>query len=346
MRRASAFYRLLGCRQIVASPPPLRPLRRRRADMTLLDRGARSGRSRPRPANIYFQCRRRSTPEVEPADRAPGSRFDAMPEDRRLSAGASPRPRDPARQPHLPLPRPARSGASRPGGSMEYIHRKETGDSSFRWNDAAGVPRLARHGAALLQAREDPSRPGRRASTRRAARRWPGRWSRRRWCSTATASRAASTIQGAAGARRARRSARGSTRWRVIGVGIASVEEIDRLNIYLGADAGDEPGGRRARPRSGDGAGRRQSLPALGAAVGGDRRRRRQMPLDRRRLDRRQGDPRPDHGRPCARASRLWLGDQQGLSDARALSRRSTRSARRRSTAAASRRSANYTLDL
>ena len=37
--------------------------------------------------------------------------------------------------------------------------------------------------------------------------------------------------------------------------------------------------------------------PALAAAVEGDRRRRRQVPLDRRRLDRRQGHARPDHGR-------------------------------------------------
>ena len=125
-----------------------------------------------------------------------------------------------------------------------------------------------------------------------------------------------------------------------VGVGLATVEEIDRINIFWARMLAMSRAVDALGLRSGDGPGRRQSLPEMGAPLGLDRRRRHQMPLDRRRLDRRQGHPRPDHERLCQRASRLWLGDQQGLSHARTLSAASTRSARPRSTAEASPRCA------
>ena len=94
----------------------------------------------------------------------------------------------------------------------------------------------------------------------------------------------------------------------------------------LGADAGDDPRGRGPGHRAGLGAGRRQCLPALAAAVEGDRRRRRQMPVDRRRLDRRQGHPRPDDGRAGARLSGLRLGDKSRLSRRPSITAASRRS--------------------
>ena len=85
-----------------------------------------------------------------------------------------------------------------------------------------------------------------------------------------------------------------------VGVGLATVEEIDRINIFWARMLAMSRAVERARPRPGDDPGRRQSLPEMGAPVGLDRRRRHQVPLDRRRLDRRQGHPRPDHERLCA----------------------------------------------
>ena len=105
------------------------------------------------------------------------------------------------------------------------------------------------------------------------------------------------------------------------GVGIAIVEEIDQINIYwarmLAMTRAVEALGLEPAWVLVDG----NATPALAAAVEGDRRRRRQVPLDRRRLDHRQGHARPDHGRLCARLSRLRLGDEPRLSDARASPR-------------------------
>ena len=85
------------------------------------------------------------------------------------------------------------------------------------------------------------------------------------------------------------------------GVGIARVEEIDRLNIYwarmLAMIRAVEALGLEPAWVLVDG----NALSEVAAAVEGDRRRRRQVPLDRRGLDRRQGHARPHHGRPCAR---------------------------------------------
>jgi ribonuclease HII len=61
-----------------------------------------------------------------------------------------------------------------------------------------------------------------------------------------------------------------------VGVGIATVEEIDRLNIYWA----------RMLAMS-------RAVEALGVEP-------KMVPLDRRRVDRREGHARPDHGRPCA----------------------------------------------
>ena len=92
------------------------------------------------------------------------------------------------------------------------------------------------------------------------------------------------------------------------GVGIATVEEIDQINIYwarmLAMTRAVEALGLEPAWVLVDG----NATAALAAALEGDRRRRCQMPLDRRCLDHRQGHARPDDGRLCARISRLRLG--------------------------------------
>ena len=126
-----------------------------------------------------------------------------------------------------------------------------------------------------------------------------------------------------------------------IGVGAASVAEIDRINILRAsllamarAVAALKRGRRGARHR----AGRRQcrAHPAVRGAH--DRQGRRAELLDRCGLGHRQGHPRPDHARSGAALSRLWLGDQCRLRDRGALRRRSAGSASRRTIAARSRR--------
>ena len=101
------------------------------------------------------------------------------------------------------------------------------------------------------------------------------------------------------------------------GVGIASVEEIDQINIYwarmLAMTRAVEALGHRARLDPG----RRKCLPEVATAIEGDRRRRREVPLDCRCFDYRQGDPRPDDGRLCDTVSRLRLGAEPWLSDPR-----------------------------
>ena len=216
---------------------------------------------------------------------------------------------------------------------------------AFAGMTRAGIPTLRPwRGPASSSRRSIPIRSP--AWTRRAARRWPGRWWRRRWCSTGAAFRAGSTIRRCCP--RATREAICARLYKVavVGVGIATRRGDRPAQHLLGADAGDEPGGRRARARSGDGAGRRQSLPALGAALAGDRRRRHQMPLDRRRLDRRQGDARPDDARLCARRIPAMAGRPTRAIRRPSMPRRSARSGRRRCIAAASRRSGNLSLGL
>ena len=97
----------------------------------------------------------------------------------------------------------------------------------------------------------------------------------------------------------ARRSTAGSSNAPPGASGIASVEEIDTINIYwarmLAMSRAVEALGLEPAWVLVDG----NACSALAAAVEGDRRRRRQVPLDRRRLDHRQGHPRPDDGRPC-----------------------------------------------
>ena len=104
-----------------------------------------------------------------------------------------------------------------------------------------------------------------------------------------------------------------------IGVGAASVAEIDRLNIYHATHLAM----RRAIARIGghehvlvDG----NRIANFEQHVGPytvDRRRRRALLLDRLRLGRREGRPRPDDDPPRRALSRLRLGAQPGLRDAR-----------------------------
>ncbi len=100
-----------------------------------------------------------------------------------------------------------------------------------------------------------------------------------------------------------------------IGIGAASVAEIDRLNILqaslLAMARAVAALGRGARR----GAGRRQQG-AEARLPGGDAdRRRRPVAVDRRGLRRGQGDARPGDGEPVAPALPLWLGAQCRLPD-------------------------------
>ena len=100
-----------------------------------------------------------------------------------------------------------------------------------------------------------------------------------------------------------------------IGIGWASVEEIDRLNIrqatFLAMARAIA-----ALPEAPDHAlidgNALPDLPCPATAiVKGDG----ALSVDRRRLDHRQGCPRPGHGGAGATAPRLWLGGQFWLSD-------------------------------
>ena len=117
-----------------------------------------------------------------------------------------------------------------------------------------------------------------------------------------------------------------------------------RAQHLLGEDAGDDARGRGAGRAAGcepawvlvDG----NATPRWRAAVEGDRRRRRAVPVDRRRLDRRQGHRdriMADHARTHPG---LWLGHAtRAMPTPEHIARAATHSGRRRSIAAASRRS-------
>ena len=112
-----------------------------------------------------------------------------------------------------------------------------------------------------------------------------------------------------------------------VGVGAASVREIDQLNIYHATHLAM----RRAIARLGghehvmvDG-NRIVGFEAPRRAVHEHRRRRRQGLLDRLRVGRRQGRPRPDDDPARGPLPGLRLGAQPGLRDARPSRRRSGR---------------------
>ena len=147
------------------------------------------------------------------------------------------------------------------------------------------------------------------ASMRRAARRLPGRSSPPPASSTATNFRAGSTISRTCRSTSARRSTRRLVKCAAWGVGIATVEEIDTINIYwarmLAMTRAVEALGLEPAWVLVDGnACPRWQRPSK-AIVDGDAKCR----SIARRLDHRQGHPRPDHGRLCARISGLRLGD-------------------------------------
>ena len=195
--------------------------------------------------------------------------------------------------------RPAKRAASRRGGSR-LIHRFSR-SAGWRLSSSRCIG-LAADGRALSSSSncDFPSRWP--ASTRPAARRLPGRSSPRP-CILDRKQLPARDRRFEEPARLDKREAIYARLQKVarIGVGIAQVEEIDQLNIYWARMLAMTRAVEALGHRAGLGAGRRQRLPALAAAVEGDRRRRRQVPLDRRRVDHRQGHPRPDHGRACAR---------------------------------------------
>jgi hypothetical protein len=100
-----------------------------------------------------------------------------------------------------------------------------------------------------------------------------------------------------------------------VGIGQASVEEIDRLNI-LRASHLAMCRALAALPIPPDHAlidGNLIPRPALPGPRGGEGRR--ALPVDRRGLDRGQGDARPDHGGFGATVPRLRLGGERRLSD-------------------------------
>ena len=94
----------------------------------------------------------------------------------------------------------------------------------------------------------------------------------------------------------------------LIGVGHATVEEIDSHNILQATMLAMARAVQRlpVAPAMALVDGNRAPDLALSRAAGGEGRW--PQPLHRRRFDHRQGDPRPDHGGPGAAASRLWLG--------------------------------------
>ena len=173
-------------------------------------------------------------------------------------------------------------------------------------------------------------------STRPAARRSPGRWSPPRASSTATNSRAGSTIRRTCRSKSARRSTPGWSNARRWGVGIASVEEIDTINIYwarmlamtraveaLGlepawvlVDGNATPRWQRPSKAIVDGDAKCRSIAAASIIA--------KVTRDRIMADH------------AARLSRLRLGAESRLSDARSSARAATSSGRRRCTAAAS----------
>ena len=116
-----------------------------------------------------------------------------------------------------------------------------------------------------------------------------------------------------------------------IGIGAASVAEIDRINILranlLAMRRAVAALAARTGSRAGYGAGRRQhrAVPALRGAH--DRQGRFIEPVDRGGFGRGKGDARQDHARAGAAPSRLWLGDQCRVSDGGACRRRSAGSA-------------------
>ena len=102
-----------------------------------------------------------------------------------------------------------------------------------------------------------------------------------------------------------------------VGVGIASVAEIEAMNIlqasFLAMRRAVAALPRRPALALVDGHLKPPGLPCpCRPVVGGDG----LAALDRRRLDRRQGDPRRDDGGACATVPRLRLGNQHGVRDA------------------------------
>ena len=205
--------------------------------------------------------------------------------------------------------RRAKRAASRRGGSRTNPPQKFCRARSLDWPTSQGCTiGLAPCRGAAPSSSSSIIRSRWPASTRRAARRSPGRSSPPPASSTATNSRAGSTTPRTCRSKSARRSTPSWSNASAWGVGIATVEEIDQINIYwarmLAMTRAVEALGLEPAWVLVDG----NATPALAAAVEGDRRRRRQVPLDRRRLDHRQGHSRPDDGRLCARLSGLRLG--------------------------------------
>ena len=177
--------------------------------------------------------------------------------------------------------------------------RPSVGYPSGRWRPSSRP-------SATSAATGEPAGTASSGSTRSASRPPADRWWRRPWScpGTATGSPASATR------RRSRRpSASGSPRSSAVGrvavgVGAASVEEIDRLNIYHATHLAM----RRAIARVGDPRprpGRRPPDPRLRGrrrAVHRDRRRRRPVLFDRLCVGRGQGGPRPAHDPALGRA--------------------------------------------
>ncbi len=108
----------------------------------------------------------------------------------------------------------------------------------------------------------------------------------------------------------------------IVGVGDATVDEIDLVNIRQATHLAMARAVRALAARAGVCAGRRERCARPALPLRHDHRRRCALGVDRGCFDHRQGDARPDHAVAARRAPRLRLGEQQGLRD-----RRTSRSA-------------------
>ena len=110
-----------------------------------------------------------------------------------------------------------------------------------------------------------------------------------------------------------------------IGVGAASVREIDRLNIYHASTLAMRRALGRLVGRAGPRAHRRQGDSLAHDPAHGGRARRRALLLDRLRVDHREGHARPAHAQPGASAIRPIAGSTTSATPRRTTSQGSRR---------------------
>ena len=285
--------------------PQDRQRRRRRADVHGQQPAHREDRGRaPRPGRAAPSCTSCASASARP----------------RRCASAEPGP-----SPHVGRPRPV--GRRRDGPPAGYPEPADGGRASPPSASSATT-------GATAPMRVVGRRRGRRRPDVRRGRRCGGDHEAPR----AAGSRASATPRPCPRPQRERLAPIIRRRAVAVGLGAASVREIDAINIYHATHLAM----RRAVARLGghdhvlvDG-NRIAGFEAAGRAVHGDRRRRREVLHDRLRVGRGQGRPRPDDGPARGPLPGLRLGAQPGLRDPGASRRDPPPRASRRSTGAAS----------